>query len=903
MKDDGGARSFKSPGKKKSLEALQLELASSPESTKGSSPYPGPSNSLQKKKKVEGKNSGQKSEKCSSKVTSGKRSHKKQTFSPDYGKPPKLKKEKTKCKTVSYSDCFSPVSTSTTDSEDELPIAWQAIEEQRKKLKEKKMTTYLKGGRMPSLEKVGNSSKAVSKKQRHDPPSSPNSTVYNGSTKVQTLKPSKGYWMAGTSNSSSVIDGKNNKPRLSLDALSLQTQPTKRKYTKRITHSSNVGDRKTNEARRSLDALSHQSQPTKRKYTKRISNISNVEAGTNNKPRLSLESLTHQSQPTKRKYTKRISNVEAGTNNKPRLSLESLSHQSQPTKKKYTKRAKLSPPDSDKSQPSLTKWFSKVTQVEKSPTRRKRPYTVEWEGKQYKIHSPRVVLVRNKFLTKLKPRNLEIDMNLEKGCVDWNRKVDVLSSIDTDTRVTRNMVDIELNDLPQAAATNKAKRQSVLTKDGQEKKRSIGYVTKSPKKVSSHVQNQENQENLEVETRYERPKSSQTDFHKLIVLSKSPSLKVTPKKRKLAENDVESPAKHLKITKPDTEAVDNPIEKHLTPTRTNYNSFNFLVSYETPEKLKQEVQFTDSPSKNLRARKTENESTKNNKDSEEFNVDIVSSDTPKKTKSEVQCTDSPSKNLRVRKTEDESTTPKSMEGKRLHVDMVSTNTPKIIITKVRSTESSPKTLRIRKMDNESNIRLSTGMCPDIKHRGKVSFRWEVKKVKKAIDSIEDKKDNVHVSRNEQLNNVLNMENHCSPSRNLRKGLAVENEQYNSDKSCLINGFNKYTDQYLEDRNKVNSVNNLGLRFSPRKNSTFIGSTLSTKQNTFKQNKDNASVLGMVDGTIASIGDVFPTASSLSPESDNGSTAEGYPTALSLSPSYFKIRRTASKIYKFNISEK
>ena len=836
-------------------------------------------------------------------MTSGKRSHKKQTFSPDYGKPPKLKKEKTKCKTVSYSDCFSPVSTSTTDSEDELPIAWQAIEEQRKKLKEKKMTTYLKGGKMPSLEKVGNSSKAVSKKQRHDPPSSPNSTVYNGSTKVQTLKPSKGYWMAGTSNSSSVIDGNNNKPRLSLDALSLQTQPTKRKYTKRITHSSNVGDRKTNEARRSLDALSHQSQPTKRKYTKRISNISYVEAGTNNKPRLSLESLTHQSQPTKRKYTKRISNVEAGTNNKPRLSLESLSHQSQPTKKKYTKRAKLSPPDSDKSQPSLTKWFSKVTQVEKSPTKRKRPYTVEWEGKQYKIHSPRVVLVRNKFLTKLKPRNLEIDMNLEKGCVDWNRKVDVLSSIDTDTRVTRNMVDIELNDLPQAAATNKAKRQSVLTKDGQEKKRSIGYVTKSPKKVSSHVQNQENQENLEVETRYERPKSSQTHFHKLIVLSKSPSLKVTPKKRKLAENDVDSPAKHLKITKPDTEAVDNPIEKHLTPTRTNNNSFNFLVSYETPEKLKQEVQFTDSPSKNLRARKTENESTKNNKDSEEFNVDIVSSDTPKKTKSEVQCTDSPSKNLRVRKTEDESTTPKSMEGKRLHVDMVSTNTPKIIITKVRSTESSPKTLRIRKMDNESNIRLSTGMCPDIKHRGKVSFRWEVKKVKKAIDSIEDKKDNVHVCRNEQLNNVLNMENHCSPSRNLRKGLAVENEQYNSDKSCLINGFNKYTDQYLEDRNKVNSVNNLGLRFSPRKNSTFIGSTLSTKQNTFKQNKDNVSVLGMVDGTIASIGDVFPTASSLSPESDNGSTAEGYPTALSLSPSYFKIRRTASKIYKFNISEK
>lgn len=108
----------------------------------------------------------------------------------------------------------------------------------------------------------------------------------------------------------------------------------------------------------------------------------------------------------------------------------------------------------DKTQMTLTSWLKpkqdmvKQENIKRSPVKAsepKNPVVIEWKGKQLIIRSPKVVLnrSRSKKTLKMRPKNLKIDMNDAKGCAEWNREIDLLSNLETDVRVTRKMIDID----------------------------------------------------------------------------------------------------------------------------------------------------------------------------------------------------------------------------------------------------------------------------------------------------------------------------------------------------------------------------------------------------------------------------------------------------------------------------
>ncbi|WAR19117.1 G2E3-like protein [Mya arenaria] len=175
--------------------------------------------------------------------------------------------------------------------------------------------------------------------------------------------------------------------------------------------------------------------------------------------------------------------------NKKRMSLTNGSELKQEHKKrKYTK---MKRPSLDKAQTVLTHWFPKSnanrandnvkadTNTVKVPSEKKKakmPMVIEWKGKQLLIYSPRVVLKRSKGLGVMKPRNLEIDMNDRKGGVDLTKGIDMLSTIDMNVRLTRNMLDMdnEMVDL----STDELKEQPGTEKPEEELMDSSANVTK-----------------------------------------------------------------------------------------------------------------------------------------------------------------------------------------------------------------------------------------------------------------------------------------------------------------------------------------------------------------------------------------------------------------------------------------
>ena len=132
--------------------------------------------------------------------------------------------------------------------------------------------------------------------------------------------------------------------------------------------------------------------------------------------------------------------------------------------------------DNGKTQTFLTKWFTSPTElkteskihdkatVKLSPNQKKLkgPTLIEWKGKQLLIHSPKVKLKRSKGLGAL---NLAIDMNDRKGTVDSNKEIDMLSKIESEMRITRNMVDMDLNEkLTEIEKTQEASTSGVAKK-------------------------------------------------------------------------------------------------------------------------------------------------------------------------------------------------------------------------------------------------------------------------------------------------------------------------------------------------------------------------------------------------------------------------------------------------------
>lgn len=119
----------------------------------------------------------------------------------------------------------------------------------------------------------------------------------------------------------------------------------------------------------------------------------------------------------------------------------------------------------DKNQTTLTQWLkcnsSSEKSLENTPkhseklsiskksslTELSTSYIIEWKGKQLFIKSHRVIPRNNRNIGCLNPKNLEIDMNGSRGSSDWNKEVNVLVNIDSEVRVTRQMHEMEHNEL------------------------------------------------------------------------------------------------------------------------------------------------------------------------------------------------------------------------------------------------------------------------------------------------------------------------------------------------------------------------------------------------------------------------------------------------------------------------
>lgn len=918
-----------SPARKRmSLEALQLELAS-PELSKGSSPYPGPSTSLQKKSLPGKRSTSPNSPKVMGPRMSLKRksvTHKKpkRLASPEFNSPPKLKKQK-KCETVTSAyrrsnHLSTSTSSSPSDSEGELPLAWQKIEEQRRNRMMKKGKQF-KSPNMPQLEMVNSIS---TQSPKCDKKKSHNKTRKSESTSI-----------------------------------SLDSSPNIKEKTKH-------------------DKC--------HKSYKRYSVV-----GTS-------------------------SETSVNNNKSQRLSLDSFPAQSQPQKRKYTKRKKVSP-ESDKSQPSLTKWFSRLdeksptadtqtsaTKSEKekpgpSPSRRKRPIVIEWRGKQLKIHSPRVVLMRNKAHTKLKPRNLEIDMTDHKGSPDWNRKIDVLSTIDTGSRVTRNMVELDFCDdfvdydlLPLTETSPKspavAQRKSGVSTAKRDSEADSGTAAgASLLRRRKSVKNRENFEEKCLETSDNIAQgivrtptgTSENNFSFAEADCDGPSLRLTPRRQadRNAETDTLdspsnldrkkikrktsganeifvsdflskqsissdrktngqggvdacSPKKSIKKAlglgfEANSELDMSVQEAQLTPTRTSGNNFSFVTKANfygqslrlTPKRRADKQIKTDdidsatyttilSGRKERRITTVPNESLESEliqKSVPSYSDHTLKSNTPKKHVVEEAHADSPAKNLRLRKTEHGRDCIESIDGRTSETaekKLSPLGSKGGILKKTTDTDTNSSIFNCKKTVHALTFQKNVlSFNKGEKENEKNDVRYQ-SVTKEAVNDSPSKHLRRLPSQKYQINSYDSTQHAMKPDLGTDEVFYSHNSDFNKTKS------NASRTSGALKKYKTNSLKRDydAFRHSKDTRQTYCDSNdVPSKKGSpnkkvlchEKSNRLSSTILSTVDDNVTDLQSyTIPTPTSLSPESDSYTAGDSCSAAQSLSPSYFtKFRQRCS----------
>ncbi|KAH3852385.1 hypothetical protein DPMN_094892 [Dreissena polymorpha] len=348
-----------------------LDPVTSPESPKGTSPYPGPSGSL-KKNKLAGKVKSpaalspvpKTSPVCQS-AKQPKRRYRKRCASPAFTSPPKLKKVCTGTGKAGETDAAggdinvtsstAEQSSSPSSSEGEIPLAWMKIEEERKQNKMKKRKYKTKWSKTKSVKSVTNGQGLEAPALNAD--STANSYMAEAETSTQLALEAKISQKDSTPGNGILSSTKQKRKQMSLGA-----------------------------------------------------------------PLVVSDKMFRPGPASK------------------------------------TKRKSL---DEDKKQTLLTNWFTKVQQKNKETPPKTRagvvklkpnelkptkPVLIEWKGKQLVILSPKVLLKRNEIFDKFKPRNLDIDMNDRKGCIDSNKEISMLACLESDVRLTRKRLDLGLQE-------------------------------------------------------------------------------------------------------------------------------------------------------------------------------------------------------------------------------------------------------------------------------------------------------------------------------------------------------------------------------------------------------------------------------------------------------------------------
>ncbi|XP_045175865.2 uncharacterized protein LOC123536603 [Mercenaria mercenaria] len=398
------------PHKRKSLELLQLELASSPETSKGTSPYPGPSNSM---RKLGLPNSPTGKAKTKSGAKKGKR-----IASPENkASPPKLKKQRfTKASaTVTSATAkrgrkeilLSPNTSSQSSedsSDDDLPFS--ILKTKLQKMELENAWDVRRRKRMESQRKH------AEKKQRNK-----NNEV-ESDTDVEVNR--------------KVLNRKNRR----ISDIDSETDTATETIDKKV---------KNKKFREEANAINQ----------KATTFLSDTETD-------SMKFKGQKKDMPNKRLSLAVTNPEKGIghgkeiHSRMSLGAGSATTNSNVEKKKQGKLKKRSL-ENDKSQTTLTSWLKPKPKDENiemklSPEKTatetkkdKKPIVIEWRGKQLIIRSPRVALnrSRNRKVIKMKPKCLEIDMNDRKGSLDSNKDIDLLSNLETDIRVTRKMVDID----------------------------------------------------------------------------------------------------------------------------------------------------------------------------------------------------------------------------------------------------------------------------------------------------------------------------------------------------------------------------------------------------------------------------------------------------------------------------
>lgn len=412
------------PHKREALELLQLELASSPDSSKGASPYPGPSKAMLKKGlPTLLDNSPNVAVHKLTKKKNGRR-----LASPRWS-PPKLKRHRNyrrASETVTSATAknhrgeptfLSPKhsSQSSDDSTDDalslnvfknqlkkmkLENAWDCRRRKRNEWKNKHSERTRKSKKkVYELDsEIEIKRKVVDRKRRNVLQSDIDADTGTSLKQIQVVKKQK-----------------------KVDELCTEVKQTNRKKRK------NISLDMESEMAKEADSLGGRHR--KYKSNDRLSlAVTNMEKGN-----LSLKERGKQS----------------------RLSLKMPFPNVSVEKKGHYRKSKKSF-ETDRSQTTLMSWLKPVPKqsimsVDKgeakcstNPTTQndKKPIVIEWRGKQLVIKSPQVVLTRSKInkMVTLKPKNLDIDMN-DRGSCEWNKDIDLLFNLETDVRITRKMID------------------------------------------------------------------------------------------------------------------------------------------------------------------------------------------------------------------------------------------------------------------------------------------------------------------------------------------------------------------------------------------------------------------------------------------------------------------------------
>lgn len=408
--------------KRKSLELLQLELSSSPDQSKGASPYPGPSDAMRKVglPSQQSKSSGRGKNKSA--VKKGKR-----LASQDVVSYPDLKKQKLngkKSSTVTSTmvkgrragqDMLSPTTSSQSSedsSDDDVPFGMS-----KTKLSKMALESAWDIRRRKRLEyKKKNAEKKEKKKDN----------VNSTDLEIQIEKVEKTVTSKKKKYSVAVIEGES------------AAEDTDKKQMKGIENAVKVRKGNTNKNNAQSDSeknnfvLSTDSVENESKETHKLSKVRQLVP-------VKEEKKEEVKEKVKQKRTSLGASAASGSGI---------------AKNKQGKKRSL---ENNKTQTTLTSWLkqkpnndlTKTIKTEPAPVTssedKKKPVVIEWKGKQLIIRSPKVVLKRSRSRKqlKMKPKNLEIDMNDAKGCSDWNRDIDLLSNLEADVRVTRKMVDID----------------------------------------------------------------------------------------------------------------------------------------------------------------------------------------------------------------------------------------------------------------------------------------------------------------------------------------------------------------------------------------------------------------------------------------------------------------------------